>query len=1086
MRILLFVALASAAFPAAAQVARFDAAGNWWSFGPAPATPLQIRGPASRVVRPGQSTSFSVTAAGSNLNYRWFLNGVQLSGETRDTLLVASASAQQMGDYFVVVGSASGVATSAVARVEIDADFDGLGDTWEVAQFGSVTNQNFAMDRDNDGASNGLEYQDRTSPTNATSFLARLDVRSFGGRVVVEPVLSAHPLNSVVTLTAIPDAGQSLIGWHGALNGATNPASLRMTGNQAVQATFGLPLALALNTTLPISSSGAGGWFGQRSVSFDGEAAAAAAPPLVGSGGSTMETVVVLNREGTVSFRWRGDGSTDDRLTVHVNGRHDFPASRTLWGATGWSTKTIYLAAGTNRVGWTYTRERGDWTETESFVKPRDTAYVDQLVVTEYANPLLDSDGNSLPDLWEYRYFDRLGNDRNGDPDEDGIATRIELTDATNPNLKDSVKPRVTYTVEGQGTVVTTPAMDIYGYGQWITNTATPANGWRFMGWVGPFNTEHFFPRLETSNPSFDRLWVAKNYRAVFGTPSGAAVDAPGLTWTTSPALPWFGQDLVTQDGVMAASSALTVETTADTESWLETTVTGPGTLSFFWKASAAAPRDYLTLLVNSVEATPRLTGLTDWQPIVVSLGSGEQKLRWLFKRFYGYDTNASNTVWLDRVNFTAGPSAPVLSQVPASLLGYEGKDLTFEVLARGTPPLTYRVLRNGVDLTQPSTNPVITLPAVSASLSGNWVVRAQNAHGSVDSAPIAVDILALPANDDFAAATLLTGPSGAVNGYSIGGTGEDDEPSHGDYWPRASVWYRWTAPSSGGVKFSVVSTNPPGALALAAYRGGTLANLSEVAAVSVEPQVVNGVEVAVADVQWLASAGVSYSIAVDAGLEGASFRLSWGATPPPSNDAFANRIALTGTYLVLSGDTSLATAEPGEPPLMSFPPFFTIGASNTLWWSWTAPTSGKLRFAPQFDGISPVISMFTGSSLSTLNRLYDPLAMPTSLDVVRNVTYAISADSEFGGESGLFRFVMFMDALSLRVLQPSLNFEETRIELLGAPSSMVEIQFSPNLRDWYPWSTNYVPTDGVLRFSLQPPDPIPPAQRRFFRAIAR
>src|SRR6185369_3633022 len=105
------------------------------------------------------------------------------------------------------------------------------------------------------------------------------------------------------------------------------------------------------------------------------------------------------------------------------------------------------------------------------------------------------------------------------------------------------------------------------------------------------------------NNPVVDRLYSAKTFRAIFGTAPGAAADQPALIWTTSPGLPWYGQTQVTHDGTNAAQSALTVDSIVDTESWLETSVVGPGTLSFFWKTSSALDSDYFTFLVNSTEA---------------------------------------------------------------------------------------------------------------------------------------------------------------------------------------------------------------------------------------------------------------------------------------------------------------------------------------------------------------------------------------------------------------------------------------------------------------------------------------------------
>src|SRR5262249_46379429 len=136
--------------------------------------------------------------------------------------------------------------TSTVAHLNLDADKDGLADWWELPYFGSITNQNASMDKDGDGNSNLTEFLDGTNPTNRNSLLTRLTLRTFGGSVQVSPDQEDYQTNDTVILTAVPDSGLTFLGWAGDLAGVTNPATLTMRSNRIVQATFGLPLNLAL------------------------------------------------------------------------------------------------------------------------------------------------------------------------------------------------------------------------------------------------------------------------------------------------------------------------------------------------------------------------------------------------------------------------------------------------------------------------------------------------------------------------------------------------------------------------------------------------------------------------------------------------------------------------------------------------------------------------------------------------------------------------------------------------------------------------------------------------------------------------
>jgi uncharacterized repeat protein (TIGR02543 family) len=59
-----------------------------------------------------------------------------------------------------------------------------------------------------------------------------------GGSVTVEPDLSLYHYGDVVTLTAMAEPGWTFAGWSGALSGTANPATVTITRNTAVTATF--------------------------------------------------------------------------------------------------------------------------------------------------------------------------------------------------------------------------------------------------------------------------------------------------------------------------------------------------------------------------------------------------------------------------------------------------------------------------------------------------------------------------------------------------------------------------------------------------------------------------------------------------------------------------------------------------------------------------------------------------------------------------------------------------------------------------------------------------------------------------------
>ncbi len=137
------------------------------------------------------------------------------------------------------------------------------------------------------------------------------------------------------------------------------------------------------------------------------------------------------------------------------------------------------------------------------------------------------------------------------------------------------------------------------------------------------------------------------------------ATDGPGLDWTSGgsgstyggePAR-WFGQALATHDGVDAARSG---GIGASEATYTETTVNGPGTLSFWWKVSSTAGHDYLRFTLDGAEqpGAPAISGGVDWQQRTLAIPAGSHTLRWTFSRDDALDFFSPDIAWLDQVEF--------------------------------------------------------------------------------------------------------------------------------------------------------------------------------------------------------------------------------------------------------------------------------------------------------------------------------------------------------------------------------------------------------------------------------------------------
>jgi DNA-binding beta-propeller fold protein YncE len=82
-------------------------------------SPKILLEPSDRAVAPGAPLTLEVTASGEGLSYQWYRNNQVLSGEETSVFSRAVVSADDAGDYKVVVTNGNGTATSRTAKVEV-------------------------------------------------------------------------------------------------------------------------------------------------------------------------------------------------------------------------------------------------------------------------------------------------------------------------------------------------------------------------------------------------------------------------------------------------------------------------------------------------------------------------------------------------------------------------------------------------------------------------------------------------------------------------------------------------------------------------------------------------------------------------------------------------------------------------------------------------------------------------------------------------------------------------------------------------------------------------------------------------------
>lgn len=217
-------------------------------------------------------------------------------------------------------------------------------------------------------------------------------------------------------------------------------------------------------------------------------------------------------------------------------------------------------------------------------------------------------------------------------------------------------------TVYGAGTLYSQPTglscgktcSTSFVKGQTVTLMAVPSETSVLNSWTGGTS------QCSTAATCTITMDQSKSAEASFVTanwvrPIPTVLDN-SLTWL-NPAdtnlASWYGQNRTLRSGDTtgyAISSDI-----GDTQSAaLETSVTGPGTLSFFWSVSSEASYDYLEFWINGVKQTGSISGAVAWTQRSFNLPSGVQRLRWVYRKDEAV-SSGSDAGFLDRVIFTPG-----------------------------------------------------------------------------------------------------------------------------------------------------------------------------------------------------------------------------------------------------------------------------------------------------------------------------------------------------------------------------------------------------------------------------------------------
>ena len=235
-----------------------------------------------------------------------------------------------------------------------------------------------------------------------------------------------------------------------------------------------------------------------------------------------------------------------------------------------------------------------------------------------------------------------------------------------------------------------------------------------------------------------------------------------------------------------------------------------------------------------------------------------------------------------------------------------------------------------------------------------------------------------------------------SVPNSSVGASAEIGEPGSVGGKAYSSLWSKWTAPGAGTMTINTLGSNFDTVLAV--YTGVPLRSLTKIAGNNDA-----GVGLTYSSVRFQAVAGTAYYIVVDGNksptrsgtivLNGnGSFLESF----PSNNDIASAKNLGSGVTFFESGSVLAASAQNGEPALAGLP------ATRSVWFTYTAPASGRLVVDTVGSDFNSVLGVYSGtvgvfSSLKLL-AANDDIATgnfqsSVSLPVTSGTTYIIKVD---------------------------------------------------------------------------------------------
>jgi hypothetical protein len=289
-------------------------------------------------------------------------------------------------------------------------------------------------------------------------------------------------------------------------------------------------------------------------------------------------------------------------------------------------------------------------------------------------------------------------------------------------------------------------------------------------GYVGQMDQVQLYSRVITSN---EVAFLFNNPGATLAATNGAAsdlalgvaLDATNVSWSTSGNATWFVETTNTYSTNAEAAQSGSLQD--GQSSLLQATVTGPGTISFYWQTMAGADDFDLEFDIDGGYQDD-ISGQTSWtQDSWPVEGSGTHTLSWNANTLAASGSSPTDAGFLDQVVFTPAV-APVITLNPFNQTNYPGYNAALLAGASGVPAPAWQWYEAGNPNPIPGATSALFIPATSgtSNVAGSYYAVAANIAGSQNTTTALVTFVSAPLPPDWTEAM----KSPFVN-YDIHGT---------------------------------------------------------------------------------------------------------------------------------------------------------------------------------------------------------------------------------------------------------------------------------------------------------------------------